>query len=209
MDEPRGTVFIVDDDAAVRESMALFMSSAGIPSRTFASAVDFLRAYDPDAPGCILLDVRMPGMSGIELQQRLDELGATLPVIFLTAFADVPTAVGALKAGAVDFLQKPVRPDELVERVRQALDVDARARARGAEDAEARTRLDHLTGREVQILRMVTDGMTNKAIARELGLSRRTVETHRANVMRKMGAHSLAELMRMVGDRLEPAGAGP
>ena len=197
MDEPTGTVFVVDDDPAVRESTALFMQSAGLPCRAFPSAAEFLRAYEPGAAGCLVLDIRMPGMTGIELQRRLEDLGATIPVIFLTAFADVPTAVGALKAGAVDFLQKPICPDELLERVEEALkrDAEIRSRQEGANDASHR--LDLLTSRETQILRLVVEGLTNKAIAADLGLSRRTVETHRANIMRKTGSHSLPDLIRV------------
>lgn len=200
MVESAGTVFVVDDDPAVRESTDLFMRSAGLACRTFASAGDFLAAYKPGTPGCLVLDIRMPGMTGIELQKRLDTLGTSLPIIFLTAFADVPTAVGALKAGAVDFLQKPVRPDDLLERVRDALARDAEARTREAGEEDARHRLDLLTRREIQILRLVVGGMTNKAIAAELDLSRRTVETHRANIMRKTGSHSLPDLVRIASD---------
>lgn len=197
MDELTGTVFVVDDDPAVRESTALFMQSAGLTCLAFPSAADFLEAYEPGTPGCLVLDIRMPGMTGIELQRRLDELGATIPVIFLTAFADVPTAVGALKAGAVDFLQKPICPDALLERVQEALQRDAKHRSRQADADDARYRLDLLTKRETQILRLVVEGMTNKAIAVHLGLSRRTVETHRANIMRKTGSHSLPDLIRV------------
>jgi len=200
MTETRGTVFIVDDDAAVRESTTLFMKSAGLVSRSFSSASAFLDAYDPAATGCLVLDVRMPGMTGIELQQRLEAMGASIPIIFLTAFADVPTAVGALKAGAVDFLQKPLCPDELLVRVKDAMEKDATARARRADVVDARHRLDLLTRRETQILHLVVTGMTNKAIAGELGLSRRTVETHRANIMRKTGAHSLPDPVRVAGE---------
>jgi FixJ family two-component response regulator len=197
MDEPTGTVFVVDDDAAVRESTALFMRSAGLPCRAFHSAAEFLGAYEPGTAGCLVLDIRMPGMTGIELQRRLEELGATIPVIFLTAFADVPTAVGALKAGAVDFLQKPICPDELLERVEEALKRDAELRSRREGASDARHRLDLLTRRETQILRLVVEGRTNRAIAADLGLSRRTVETHRANIMRKTGSHTLPDLIRV------------
>lgn len=197
MHEAPGTVFVVDDDPAVRESTALFMQAAGLPCLAFPSAAAFLAAYEPGTAGCLVLDIRMPGMTGIELQRRLDALGASIPVIFLTAFADVPTAVGALKAGAVDFLQKPICPDDLLERVQDGLRRDAELRSRRADAEEARTRLGLLTRREMQILGLVVAGMTNKAIAADLGLSRRTVETHRANIMRKTGSHSLPDLIRV------------
>ncbi|MDP2958922.1 MAG: response regulator [Longimicrobiales bacterium] len=206
MTESRPTVFIVDDDPAVRESMAMLMASAGLSARGFASARDFLDSYDAATPGCLVLDVRMPGTSGIELQEALDGMGATLPIIFLTAYADVPTAVGALRAGAVDFLQKPVDADQLLGRVHEALQLEAGARARRSDTERARHRLDHLTPREREVLHLVLTGLTNKAAAKSLGLSRRTVETHRANIMRKTGATSLPELIHLAA--AGNAGAG-
>jgi FixJ family two-component response regulator len=198
MPEARPTVFIVDDDPAVRESMGMLMDSAGLDSRDFPSARDFLAAYEAGTPGCLVLDVRMPGMSGIELQEELDRRGAALPIIFLTAYADVPTAVGAVRAGAVDFLQKPVEGGMLLERVRDALGLDSLSRARRSEAEGARARLARLTARESQVLQLVVEGQTNKAIAKALGISRRTVETHRAHIMRKTDAASLPELIRIV-----------
>ena len=210
MTEPRPTVFIVDDDPAVRESMAMLMDSAGLSATGFSSARDFLDSYNPATPGCLVLDVRMPGMSGIELQDALDGMGATLPIIFLTAYADVPTAVGALRAGAVDFLQKPVDADQLLGRVEEALRLDALERARRSDVERARHRLDNLTPREREVLRLVLTGLTNKAVAKFLRLSRRTVETHRANIMRKTGATSLPELIHLAtaGDA-DTGGNGP
>jgi two-component system, LuxR family, response regulator FixJ len=199
MTDVPSVVFIVDDDPAVRESMGLLMASAGLASCGFPSARDFLAAYEPEVPGCLVLDLRMPGMSGIELQEELDRRGATLPVIFLTAYADVPTAVGAVRAGAVDFLQKPVNGGRLLERVRDALGMDSQSRARRSEAEGARERLARLTPRESEVLQLVVEGLTNKAVAKVLGISRRTVETHRARIMRKTDAASLPELIRIVG----------
>jgi FixJ family two-component response regulator len=193
------TVFIVDDDPAVRESMGLLMATAGLRSCGFPSARDFLAAYEGAVPGCLVLDLRMPGMSGTELQAELERRGATLPIIFLTAYADVPTAVGAVRAGAVDFLEKPVDGGRLLKCVRDALGMDSESRARRSEAEGARERLARLTPRESEVLQLVVEGHTNKAVAKVLGISRRTVETHRAHIMRKTDAVSLPELIRIVG----------
>ncbi len=199
MSDGRPTVFIVDDDLAVRESMGMLMASAGLASCGFPSARDFLAEYEPGVPGCLVLDLRMPGMSGTELQEELDRRGAMLPIIFLTAYADVPTAVGAVRGGAVDFLEKPVDGERLLKRVRDALGIDARSRSRRAEAEGARELLARLTPRESEVLKWVVAGHTNKAIAKVLGISRRTVETHRARIMHKTDAASLPELVRIVG----------
>lgn len=196
MTDLRPTVFIVDDDPAVRESMALLMASEGIYARSFPSAADFLEGCPPGAPGCLVLDVRMPEMSGLELQAVLDAHDIDLPVIFLTAYADVPMAVEAVRAGAVDVLQKPVKAGQLLERIANALRINASALARREEEAEHRRKLERLTPREREVLALVVTGMTNKRIAAELQVSRRTVETHRANIMRKTGAESLPDLIR-------------
>jgi FixJ family two-component response regulator len=175
------------------------MTSAGLATRSFASACEFLAAYEDGAPGCLVLDVRMPGMSGLELQEELARRDAHLPIVFLTAYADVPMAVSAVRAGALDFFQKPVNADQLLERVRDALGLDAESRARRRESEAARLRLARLTSRESEILELVVAGHTNKAIAKQLGLSRRTVETHRSRIMHKTGSGSLPELIRVVG----------
>ncbi|HSW29749.1 MAG TPA: response regulator [Longimicrobiales bacterium] len=193
------TVFIVDDDPAVRESMGMLMATAGLRSCGFPSARDFLAAYERAVPGCLVLDLRMPGMSGTELQAELERQDATLPIIFLTAYADVPTAVGAVRAGAVDFLEKPVDGERLLKRVQDALGIDARSRALRSEAERARELLDRLTPRESEVLDLVVAGLTNKAVAKILGISRRTVETHRARIMGKTGAASLPDLIRIVG----------
>lgn len=191
-------VFLVDDDAGVLNSLAFLMRTVGIRAETFASAQGFLDRYDPDAPGCLVLDVRMPVMGGLELQQKLHEMGATLPIIFLTAHGDIPMAVKAVQSGAVDFLQKPFHDQELIDKVQRALEDDARLRAEAAARHAVVARVGTLTPRERQVLDAVVAGKANKVIAAELGLSQRTVEIHRAHVMRKMHADSLAQLVQMM-----------
>ncbi|GMU68050.1 MAG: DNA-binding response regulator [Steroidobacteraceae bacterium] len=200
------TVFVVDDDDAVRSSLRLLFKSYGLDAVLAASADEFLAGYDVEHPGCVVLDVRMPGMSGLELQQRLNTLGATIPIIFITGHGDVPMAVEAMQAGAFDFLQKPFRDDDLLERVRRALEHDAAQRARLEARQGTRGRLATLTPRERDVLDLVVVGKANKVIAADLGLSQRTVEIHRARVMEKMDAASLAQLVRMVLDLERPDG---
>lgn len=197
------TVFVVDDDESVRGSLRFLLRSAGLESRAFGSAPEFLGAYDPAQPGCLVLDVRMPGMSGLELQQELNLRGAVIPVIFITGHGDIPIAVEAMQHGAHDFLQKPFRDEDLIERVRRALAKDAKARAALEEHKVIREHLGSLTPREREVLALMARGKPNKIMAHELGVSQRTVEIHRARVMEKSGASSLAELVRMVMD-VEP-----
>lgn len=192
-----GTVFLVDDDAAVRDGLAQLLQGDRLLVRAFASAEEFLAAANPAEPGCIVLDVRLPGASGPELQKRLAERGGHWPIIFLTGYGDVPTTVTALKAGAVDFLEKPAPAGALLERVHAALDLDAMRREAEATRDEARARMEQLTPREQEVMVLVAAGTSNKEIARQLRISHRTVETHRARVMRKMGAGSLLELVRI------------
>lgn len=206
--KPPPTVFVVDDDESVRGSLRFLLRSAGLESRAFGSAQEFLAAYDPSHPGCLVLDVRMPGMSGLELQQELNLRGAILPVIFITGHGDIPMAVEAMQHGAHDFLQKPFRDEDLIERVRRALAKDAKSRAALEEHQAIRGRLDLLTPREREVLALMARGKPNKIMAHELGVSQRTVEIHRARVMEKSGASSLAELVRMVMD-VEPSLAPP
>lgn len=190
-------VFVVDDDEAVRNSLRLLLKSLGMAAVAHASAEDFLAGYDDEQPGCIVLDVRMPGMSGPELQDELNRRGALIPIIFVTGHGDVPMAVEAMRHGAVDFLQKPFSDKDLVTRIQLALAADRRNRETiGAKD-QIRARIAALTPRERQVLDLVTQGKPNKVIAFELGASPRTVEIHRAHVMEKMGAASLAQLVRM------------
>jgi FixJ family two-component response regulator len=191
------TVFVVDDDEGVRSALALLLKSMGQPAATYASAADFLADYDAERPGCALLDVRMPGMSGLELQDELNRRGVVLPVIFITGHGDVPMAVEAMQRGAFDFLQKPFGDDDLAERIRRALARDRELRAAIGEKSQIRARLARLTPRERQVLELVASGKPNKVMAAELGVSQRTVEIHRAHVMKKMGASSLAQLVRM------------
>jgi FixJ family two-component response regulator len=195
--EPTPTVFVVDDDEGVRSALALLLKSMGQPAATYASAADFLADYDAERPGCALLDVRMPGMSGLELQDELNRRGVVLPVIFITGHGDVPMAVEAMQRGAFDFLQKPFGDDDLAERIRRALARDRELRAAIGEKSQIRARLARLTPRERQVLELVASGKPNKVMAAELGVSQRTVEIHRAHVMKKMGASSLAQLVRM------------
>jgi two-component system response regulator FixJ len=191
-------VFIVDDDAGVRASVRMLLKSIGIAATPLASAQEFLESFDPAQPGCLVLDIRMPGMSGLELQQQLNLRGATIPVIFVTGHGDVPMAVEAMRHGAFDFLQKPFRDQELIDRIQRALAHDGQIRAAMRRHDEIHARLGSLTARETEVLKLLTEGHPNKVMAAKLGVSQRTVEIHRAHVMEKMAAGSLAELVRMV-----------
>jgi len=194
------TVFVIDDDEAVRSSLRLLLKSYGLEAQPCASAEEFLASHDADRPGCMVLDVRMPGMSGIELQQQLNARGATIPIVFITGHGDVPMAVEAMQAGAFDFLQKPFSDNDLIARVQRAIEHNATQRARLHTRNDTRDRLVTLTPRERDVLDLVVVGKANKVIAADLGLSQRTVEIHRARVMEKMDATSLAQLVRMVLD---------
>jgi two-component system response regulator FixJ len=200
MKERSPVVFIVDDDEAVRSSLCLLLKSVGLVPSALASAREFLDKYDPAQPGCLVLDVRMPEMSGLELQEQLNLKGAVLPVIFITGHGDVPMAVEAMQAGAFDFLQKPFRDQDLIDRIQRALDKDRTNRAALNERTLIGERLQSLTPREREVLALVTSGKANKIMAADLGVSQRTVEIHRARVMEKMSAASLAQLVRMVMD---------
>jgi len=197
MSEPRPTVFVVDDDEDVRNSLCLLMKSVSLECEAFDSAHAFLQAYAPDRPGCLVLDIRMPGMSGLDLQERLLSMRAILPIIFITGHGDVDLAVRTLHAGAVDFIQKPFQDQALLDRIHEALASDARNREVLAKKEEIVRRFRRLTPREAQIMEMIVDGSANKVIAIDLGISERTVEIHRARVMEKTGATSLAQLVRM------------
>lgn len=190
-------VFVVDDDEAVRNSLRLLLKSLGMQAVMHGSAEEFLAGYDPEQPGCIVLDVRMPGMSGPELQDELNRRGAIIPVIFITGHGDVPMAVEAMQHGAVDFLQKPFSDRDLTDRIQRALPADRRNRALLGEKDQIRARIAMLTPRERQVLELVAHGKSNKVIAGDLGVSQRTVEIHRAHLTEKMGATSLAHLVRM------------
>jgi len=192
------TVFIVDDDEPVRDSLKMLMRSVGLSAETFSGAAEFLEAYDPDRPGCLVLDIRMPGMSGMELQEKLNEVHAILPIIFITGHGDVPMAVKAIQYGAADFIQKPFRDQDLLDRINKAIEQDASNRAQLLETRDIEERLSNLTPREKEVLELIVDGRPNKVIAADLEVSQRTVEIHRARVMDKMRASSLAHLVRMV-----------
>jgi FixJ family two-component response regulator len=192
------TVFVVDDDRAVRDSLALLVQSVGLEVETFAGAREFLDAYRPDRPGCLITDIRMPGMSGLDLQERLTEDGYHIPVIVLTGFGDVPAAVRALKGGAVDFVEKPFNPQALLDLVQQAIARDTELREQAAREADVAERVALLTPREQEVMALVVAGKANKVVAIDLAISERTVELHRGRIMKKMQARSLAELMRIV-----------
>lgn len=193
------TVFVVDDDPSMREAMGSLLRSVGIETRTFASSQEFLESAKPDSPGCLILDVRLRGVSGLDLQKELAQTHAELPIIFVTGHGDIPMTVSAMKAGAVEFLTKPFRDQDLLDAVRVALELD-RKRAKQAQGLrEIRHRLESLTRREAEILRLIAEGMLNKQVAAELGISEITVKVHRGQVMRKMKAKTFADLMRMVG----------
>lgn len=191
------TVFIVDDDRGLRNAMELLMRSVALPFQTFGSADEFLSQHQGDSGGCLVLDIRMPGLGGLELQDRLIEAGSTLPIIFITAHGDVPMAVEAIQKGAFDFIQKPFRHQDLLERIREALQADVERRVEREKRTDVSGRLEKLTPREREVMKLVVTGKPNKIIAFELDLSQRTVEIHRARVMKKMGAGSLADLVRM------------
>jgi FixJ family two-component response regulator len=190
-------VFIADDDDAVRRFLSGLIQSINLRVSAHASAQDFLDAYEPGCPGCLLLDVRMPGMSGLELQRELAERSINLPVIILTGHGDVPVAVQAMKAGAVDFIEKPFNNELLLDRIQMAVVQSVRAESVRAERNEMLKRLELLTLRERQVFDLVVAGEVNKVIAHRLTISEKTVEIHRANVMRKMDARSLAALVQM------------
>jgi len=198
--ESAPVVFIVDDDEAVRDSLRLLLKSVGLNPVTLASAHEFLEVYDPDQPGCVVLDVRMPQMSGLEVQEQLNLRGAIVPVIFITGHGDIPMAVEAMQAGAFDFLQKPFRDQDLIDRIQRALAKDRANRDYLSQRGQVRERLESLTPREREVLTLVIAGRQNKIMAADLGVSQRTVEIHRSRVMEKMGATSLAQLVRMMMD---------
>jgi two-component system, LuxR family, response regulator FixJ len=195
--EPEPIVFVVDDDRAMRDSLRWLLESIGLSVRTYATAADFLGDHDPAQPGCLVLDVRMPGMSGLDVQTELAKRGSELPTIVVTGHAEVAMAVRAVKAGALDFIEKPFSDQLLLDRVRQALEIDRQSREVRVRREDARRRLASLSAREREVLGLVAAGKANKEIAADLGLSPKTVEVHRAHVMSKMAVDSLAELIRV------------
>jgi FixJ family two-component response regulator len=197
-------VFVVDDDASVREAVKRLIASVGLRVETFGSTRDFLNRKRPEAPACLVLDVRLPDSSGLELQSDLAAADIHIPIIFITGHADVPMTVRAMKAGAVEFLTKPFRGQELLDAIQQAIAKDRAAWSERAQMAELRARHDSLTAREKEVLKLVTSGLLNKQIGAELGTSELTIKTHRGRVMQKMGADSLADLVKM-SEKLSPS----
>ena len=191
------TIYIVDDDDSMRQAVALLLRTVGYNPIVFARPADFLAKFDPNVHGVLVLDIRMPEMSGLEVQQQLNRTAALLPVIFITGHGDIPMAVQAMKDGAFDFLTKPFRDQDLLDRINGALKQDAENRAAIEQHADLRQRAKSLTPREREVLELIVEGKANKVVAIDLGLSERTVEIHRANVMEKMGARSVAHLVKM------------
>lgn len=208
MSSPSPIVYIVDDDEGLRALLQALATSMGVTARAFPSASKFLEQYNPRQPGCLVLDIFMPGMSGLELQDELNRRGAVIPVIFITGHADVASAVAAVRHGAFNYLQKPFSNPELVANVRQALEIDRRNRELLAQQEVIRDRIASLTPREREVLELIVRGLASKVMAEEMGLSQRTVELHRSRVMGKMGASSIAQLVRMFMDS-QRGGAHP
>lgn len=197
MPDTRGIVFVVDDDESVRDALQRLVRSAGLSVEAFASAEEFLNRPRAEAPSCLLLDVRLPQLSGLDVQRRMTEAHNEIPIVFITGHGDIPTTVRAMKAGAIEFLTKPLVDHDVLESIRQAIARDRAARERHAETAGLRARYASLTPREEETMEWVVSGLLNKQIAGELGISEETVKVHRGHVMRKMGAGSLADLVRM------------
>jgi len=199
MAEPHSVVFVIDDDASIRQALKSLIRSAGLEVEIFGSVQEFLQAKRPDVPSCLVLDIRLPGISGLAFQRKLAEDNNPIPIIFITGHGDIPMSVRAMKAGAVEFLTKPFRDQDLLDAIRVALERDRTRLQHESEIAALRERFESLTPREREILPLVTSGRLNKQIAAALGTSEITIKVHRASVMRKMQAESFADLVRMAG----------
>lgn len=197
MNHAEPVVFLVDDDEAICRSLGLLIEDIGLKPQAFTSAQDFLNAYDPAQPGCLVLDVRMSGMSGLELQTRLNELGIRIPTVIMTGHGDVPMAVEAMKAGALDFVEKPFRDQVMLDSIQKAVAVDRRNREADRQRADFRSKLKELTQREQQVMDLLVAGKANKVIAYELGISQKTVDFHRSNILSKLGVNSVVDLVRL------------
>ncbi|MGH7899151.1 MAG: response regulator transcription factor [Candidatus Binatia bacterium] len=196
-EQPRPTVYVVDDDPALCAACRSLIESVGLPVETYLTAKEFLERFDPERAGCLVLDIRMPDMTGIQLQRELNARKVTLPIIFTTAYADVPTAVRAMRKGAYDFVQKPIDSEILLERIHEAIEADRNARDKRSQTQESALRFAKLTTREREVMERMISGQTNKEIAYDLGLSPKTIEVHRARLMRKVQVNSLAQLVRL------------
>ena len=205
MIEPDAVVFVVDDDPSVRRSTERLLRSAGFKVQTFGSAREFLDSHRSEGPGCLVLDVRMPGLSGMDLQRELAQSGVLIPIIFITAHGAIPMSVRAMKAGAVEFLTKPFRGRSLLDAVRAAIERDRAAHKERSETQDLRERYEQLTPREREVMPLITSGMLNKQVAGELATTERTIKFHRAHIMQKMKAQSLADLVRMVEKLAAPS----
>jgi FixJ family two-component response regulator len=206
--EPQPIVFVIDDDVSVREGLSGLFRSVGLQVKAFASASEFLQSKLPDGPSCMVLDVRLPGLSGLDFQSELAKANIQIPIVFITGHGDIPMTVRAMKAGAVEFLPKPFRDQDMLDAVQAGLEHDRDRRKRAGDSSKLKARFDMLTPREREIMALVTTGLMNKQIASEIGVSEVTVKLHRGNVMRKMAAKSLAELVRMA-DALDVRRAKP
>ncbi len=191
------TVFIVDDDEGIREGLGMLLETVGQPYELYSSAIEFLEACDPSRGGCLVLDIRMPRMSGLELQEKLNEQECLLPIIFITGHGDIPMAVDAMRRGALDFIRKPFREQDLLDRINEALEFDAGKRKKGVDRQQLLGKIASLSEREREVFHRVANGEMNKVIAQDLGISARTVEVHRSQVMKKLGARTLAQLVRI------------
>jgi FixJ family two-component response regulator len=203
MPDPRPTIFVVDDDASVRDAISNLLESVGLEAKVFGSTEEFRNAPRPNSPGCLVLDVRLPGVNGLDFQESLQKAGIFIPIIFITAHGDVPMTSRAMKAGAVEFLMKPFQKEDLLAAIHQALERDRIWREEYAHISSLRDRFDQLTSREREVMELVVSGLINKQIGAQLGLSEVTVKIHRGRVMQKMQASSLADLVRM-SDKLKP-----